>query len=85
MDNQGKGWPDAETFSFIVKIWVEQAHSKTESATWQGHMTHVPSGERHYLKNLDDIPVLIAQYLGKLGVKSKLGQRVRRWLKRLIP
>ena len=82
MEDTGKDWPDMETFSFIVKIWVEQARSEADQVIWRGHITHVPSGERHYLKDLEEITMIITPYLEAMGVKSKLGQRVRRWLKR---
>jgi hypothetical protein len=82
MDDTGKDWPDMETCSFIIKIWIEQGRSEANQAIWRGHITHVPSGERRYLKDLDEIPTIIMPCLEAMGVKLGLGQRIRRWLKR---
>jgi hypothetical protein len=70
------------THSFIVKVWLEETTEEADRAVWRGHITHVPSGERHYLKDLDDITAFIAPYLEKMGVKLGLFWRARRWLKR---
>jgi hypothetical protein len=68
--------------SFIVRIWLEETPEEAGQAVWRGYITHVPSEERHYLKGLDDITAYIAPYLGEMGVKLKIGWRVRQWLKR---
>ena len=67
--------------SFIVKLWIEEAASGPERGLWRGHVTHVPSGHRQYIKDLDEITVFIAPYLEEMGVK--LGPRLSlgRWLK----
>jgi hypothetical protein len=70
------------THSFIVKVWLEETAEEAGRAVWRGHITHVPSGERRYLKALDDITAFIAPYLEKMGVKLGLFWRARRWLKR---
>ena len=43
-----------------------------ERARWRGHITHIPSGDQHYLKNLGDIEAFISPYLEKMGVKFGL-------------
>src|SRR6185437_10611936 len=45
--------------SFIVKVWLEEEATKSSDTIWHGHITHVPSGERRYLKNLDEIALFI--------------------------
>jgi hypothetical protein len=72
-----------QTHSFIVRIWLEETAEETGRITWRGHITHVPSGKRHYLKNLEDSLTFIAPYLEEMGVKLGLGWRVRFWLKRI--
>ncbi len=72
---------EANTFSFIVKIWLEEPTGHASGATWRGHITHVPSGQRHDLKDLCAIPAFIAPYLKELGVEPGMRWRVRRWLK----
>ncbi len=65
--------PETDTHSFIVKIWLEETVQEAGKATWRGHITHVPSGERRYLRHLGDILDFIKPYLERMGVK------VRRW------
>ena len=73
--------PDAQ--SFIVKVWVEDDSETGGQSIWRGHITHVPSHERHYLKNLGEIEDFIAPHLEAMGVKLGIRWRVRRWMKRL--
>jgi hypothetical protein len=73
--------PDAQ--SFIVKVWVEDSAEAGGQGVWHGHITHVPSHERRYLKNLGEIPDFIAPHLEEMGVQLGIRWRVRRWLKRL--
>jgi hypothetical protein len=70
------------THSFIVKIWLEEPAEDNRRATWRGHITHVPSGERRYLKNLWQIVAFIAPYLIAMGVKLNIYLRLQNWLQR---
>lgn len=70
------------THSFIIKIWLEETVEEAGKATWRGHITHVPSGTRRYLKNLGDITDFVTPYLEEMGVKPGLFWRARRWLRR---
>ena len=70
--------------SFIVKVWVEDSPRAGSDGVWHGHITHVPSGKRYYVKNLDEIPDFIAPQLEAMGVNLGVRRRLRRWLKRLI-
>lgn len=69
--------------SFIVRVWVEERAEEGGHGVWRGHITHVSSGRRHYLKNLDEIGDFIAPYLEITGVKPKRRWRIRQWLRRL--
>ena len=71
---------EANFHPFILRIWLEESVEEAGRAVWRGHITHVPSGERRYLKSLNDIPIFIAPYLERMGVKLGLHWRVRRWL-----
>jgi hypothetical protein len=73
---------ESVTHSFIVKIWLEEARVDNHEATWRGHITHVPGGERRYLQNLDEIDRFIEPYLAKMGARLGLWGRVRKYLKR---
>ena len=55
--------------SFIVKVLVEEDATKNSETIWHGHITHVPSGERRYLKNLGEITAFIESYLKRMGVR----------------
>jgi hypothetical protein len=74
---QGADLPESNTHSFIVKIWLEETAAENDHATWRGHITHVPGGERRYLKQLNDIVAFIEPYLNEMGVRG--GVRWRLW------
>lgn len=65
--------PESTTHSFIVKVWLEETAEEARCAAWRGHITHVPGGERRYLKDLDEIAAFIATYLEGMGIE--LGMR----------
>ena len=69
--------------SFIIKVWVEEQSDAGSPGKWRGHITDVFSGERRYLKDLDEILDFIAPRLEDMGVKLGIRWRVRRWFKRL--
>lgn len=61
--------PESTGCSFIIKIWLEETAEEAHDAVWRGHITHVPSGERRYLKDLESILAFIKPFLEKLGVE----------------
>lgn len=67
------------THSFVVKIWREGADEDQEESQWRGHITHVPSGERRYLKGLNGIVAFIVPYLASMGVRLGTFWRLRSW------
>jgi hypothetical protein len=62
---------ESDSHSFIIRIWIEETVEEAGRATWRGHITHVPTGERRYFQNLGEIVTFIAPYLGQMGVKPK--------------
>ena len=74
---------EPNTHSFIVKVWLEETAEEAGRTTWRGHVTHVPSGERRYVQNLDDIVAFIAPYLKGMGVRFQKRWPMQRWLRRL--
>jgi hypothetical protein len=74
---------EATSHPFIVRIWLEDSADEIHPATWRGHITHVPSGERRYLHSLDDMACFVAPYLESLGIKLSRRWRFTRWMKRL--
>lgn len=61
--------PALTSQSFIVKIWLEEIAEDAGRVVWRGHVTHVPSGERCYLKSLDDVVAFIEPFVARLGVE----------------
>ena len=72
---------EINTHPFIVKIWLEETVEEAGRAVWRGHITHVPTGERRYLKDLDEIAVFIAPYLEGMGVDLGIRWRMRNWFR----
>jgi hypothetical protein len=75
---------ESTTQSFIVKVWVEESAREDGREVWHGHITHVPTGQRRYLKDLSEIEDFIAPHLEDMGVKLGMRWRVRCWFKRVI-
>jgi hypothetical protein len=70
------------THSFVLKIWLEERRQVAGSASWRGYISHVSSGTRRYVKDLDGIATFIAPYLQAMGVRLPYGHRLRRWAHR---
>ena len=76
--------PEPKVQSFIVKLWLEEADEETGKAVWRGHITHVPGGQRRYLKSQSDLRDFIGPYLEDMSVKRGLAFRLRTWLGRRL-
>ncbi|MCI0391849.1 MAG: hypothetical protein MOB07_24165 [Acidobacteria bacterium] len=57
--------------SFIIRFWVDESSQENAPARWRGQITHVPSGEKRYLQNFEEILNFIAPYLEALGVEME--------------
>ena len=66
--------------SFIVKVWLEEEATEDSDSVWHGQITHVPSGEKRYLNNLDQISLFIRPYLEAMGIRFGLSERIRKCL-----
>lgn len=64
---------------FIIRIWREGRDIEGASPAWRGEIESTQTGERRYLKNLDDILAFIAPYLERMGVRLDLRWRVKQW------
>jgi hypothetical protein len=71
--------PESEVQSFIVKLWLDDGARRKGMKGWHGHITHVPSGERRYLKELQDIVTFVKPYVG--DVDTTFISQLRRWLR----
>lgn len=50
---------DNRIHSFIVRVWVEDMLTEAGPGVWRGHIIHVPTGEKRYLRDLDQIPGIV--------------------------
>ena len=66
--------------SFIIKIWREEAE-KGKLPKWRGHITHVPSNERRYLKSLSGITDFVKTYLQRMDIREDFWWRLKQWLR----
>lgn len=73
---------EAGTHSFVIRIWQEVTAEEGGPVSWRGHITHVPGGERRYLRDLADVMVFIKPYLAAMGVQFGIRWWLRRWLDR---
>ena len=75
--------PESKVHSFIVKLWQDEAADETEEPVWHGYITHVPDGERRYLKTLRDIADFITRFLENGSFEGERRSRLKGWLRRL--
>ena len=75
---------ETTTHPFVVHVWLEESAPEAGQATWRGQITHVPSGERHAVRQLDDVGLFIAPYLQGMGVKLSRCWRWKAWLAKWV-
>ena len=49
--------------AFIIRFWLEQRELDDARPIWRGVVEHVASGEKLYLKNIEDVKQFIVSYL----------------------
>ncbi len=74
---------ETSTYSFVVRVWREEVGDEPGHGVWRGHITHVESGERRYVRSLGGVAAFIAPYLARLGLNPGFFWRARIWLGRL--
>lgn len=85
--------PEIEIQSFIVKIWLETEGRLGNQSRLHGYVTHVLTGERRYIHQLDDLPHIIRQFLQTLQTAQpphqprapRIWSRFVRWMCRIKP
>jgi hypothetical protein len=80
--NSSEHRSDTDRLSFIIRIWIEESAAVANGATWRGHITHIPDGERRYFQRLTDLALVIGPYLIRMGVRLSLPWRIWIWLSR---
>lgn len=58
-----------ENHSFIIRVWRENTTNSSDFGFLRGHITHVPSENRQYIQQLDEIAVFIEPYLERMGIR----------------
>lgn len=61
---------EANTQVFILRIWLEPREIEGAVQEWRGMIEHVPTGERRYFRQIEDISKLILPYLQELGLTT---------------
>ncbi len=65
---------------FIVRIWREARESEGDPPEWRGSIEHVKTGERRYVKQLDEVVGFIAGYWRDETRISARRLRLTQWL-----
>ena len=69
---------ETNTHSFVIRIWLEETPQETPRPTWRGHITHVPSGQRRYLQDLNEMVAFIRPYVEEMkGADASPPRRMR--------
>jgi hypothetical protein len=55
----------------ILRLWREERASRDAPVIWRGAIEIVGSGEQYYVKNMDEIMMLIEQQLASIGIEQK--------------
>ena len=71
---------EPQTHSFLVRLWLEKTTTQDGEAVWRGHITHVASGTRHYVKHPSKIVAVIATYLYPADSTMSWRDRIEQWL-----
>ncbi|GIK41283.1 MAG: hypothetical protein BroJett011_51160 [Chloroflexota bacterium] len=75
---------EEDTHVFILRIWREGREIEGAEPVWRGVIEHVPSGERRYLGDLDEVSDFIVPYLEAVGVEFRKDWRIKNWFRRLV-
>ena len=71
---------ESKIHSFIVKVWLEDSEEDPDVTLLHGHITHVPSGERHYIRRVSEVPLFIRSHLGRMGITLESDRKVPPWM-----
>jgi hypothetical protein len=70
---------DAQSHSFVVKVWVEDSPAGGARPRWRGHITHVPDEQRRYFERIEPLVEFIVGYLESMGVRFHWWSRMPVW------
>ncbi len=63
---------EAEAHSFVMRIWRENRDDPDDQADWRGWIEHVQSGQRHYFREVKEIPAIVAGYVGATEIDEQV-------------
>ena len=69
INNKVWSFPESNTHSFIIKVWLEEISEDIDTGVWRGQITHVLSGKHRYVKNLQEMMIFMDEYFKQMGVK----------------
>jgi hypothetical protein len=79
MNTMGTNGELEQRHSFVVTIWREETPAESPGRGWRGHITHVPSGERRYLRRLCEIVSFVTAYTGSFDPAPKRRGTLAKW------
>lgn len=62
-EDRGLDLLEANTHSFVLRMWREEQVATNGKHLWRGHITHVLSGQRRYFQQIGEIANFINSYL----------------------
>lgn len=68
IETQSMPAPEAREHIFVLRLWSEPRELEGAAPVWRGTIEHVPTRQRCYIKNLDEIKVFLLPYLSAMGV-----------------
>lgn len=60
--------PNEETHAFILRFWLEPRTTEGVEPIWRGVIEHVPTGQRRYVKDVDELVLFFISHLREMGV-----------------
>ncbi len=56
---------ETNVHSFVIRLWQEDPAEKSNAAKWRGHITHVLSGKKRYIEQINEIDPFISRFLNE--------------------
>ncbi len=63
---------EVNTYSFVLKIWLESSAREGQPAEWRGEIVEVLGKQGNYFHSLREMIDLLSPYLEKLGIEDSL-------------
>jgi len=67
INNKVWSFPESNTHSFIIKVWLEEISEDIDTGVWRGQITHVLSGQHRYVKSLHEMISFMEHYFEEMG------------------